>query len=151
MAFLGLWHFSASALERAFVILAKLFPRAQEPLKRLRHGTRFGHEKVLVTLPARLQLDVAIVCAIAIVAFLPVVRANRVAVALVGIALVGVPAALHRSFVRGCARHLHLPSHPRKRQSDALVVRFVLKRSLTKQQTLINKCDTYCPLCFRHM
>ena len=40
--------------------------------------------------------------------------------ALVGIARVSV--TTHRGFLRGCARHLHVPSHLRKRRRGALVL-----------------------------
>ena len=87
VAYLGFRHFPASALERAIVLLAKLFPQSQERLKRLRPDTRPGHEKAFATLPARRRLDVAIVCVIAIVAFLLNVRSSRAAVTLVGTVL----------------------------------------------------------------
>ena len=77
VAYIDFRHFPASALERAFVHRAKLFPKAEELLKRLRLDTRAGHEKAFVTLAARLRLDVAKICVIAIVAFLLVVRCSR--------------------------------------------------------------------------
>ena len=103
-------------------------------LKRLRLDTRFGHEQAFVTLTSRLRVDVAIASDIAIVAFLIVVRASRVAVASVGLARVGISVALHRGFLWG-ARTTCMSLLIFGRGGLVLsVVPFALKKSRTKKK-----------------